>query len=174
VLKDAALRTSYEANLRSQVRAEGATFNRDLPANLGLGAAYQVLPALRTDLSFNYYFNSLAGWDGAEDEVDDGWEVSLAGEYTLSPAFSPSLGAQYTSTGAGPDTYQTENPALDSYSLAGGGRFTLRPGVIFNFGITGNFAWEDDAQVPNLGTANLRKQVWVYAIGVQYQPMRRR
>lgn len=169
VLKDSALRTGYEANLRSQVRAQGQTFNRDLPANLGLGAAYQVLPALRTDLSFNYYFNTLAGWDGFEDRVDDGWEVSLSGEYAWTIPLVTSLGAQYTATGAGPDTYQVENPALNSYSLAAGGRYGFGHGVAVNFGVTGNFALEDDGQAPSLGTAELRKQVWVYALGVQYQ-----
>ena len=120
----------------------------------------------RADLAINSYYNSLAGWDGLEDRFDDGWEISLAGEYAWRE-WRLSMGSQYTVTGADPATYQTENPALDSWSLAAGGLYALGRGFGINLGVTGNFALADDNQT-SLGTAELRKQVWVYAVGLQY------
>ena len=123
VILDPTFRAGYTAALRGSLRAPGEEFRRDLPANLGLGAGYLFIPALRADLSFNYYFNTWADWEGKDQDHDDGWEVSLGLDYAWDNGLKTSVGGLYTVTGADPQSYSVENPALDSYTLG------LGPGI---------------------------------------------
>jgi long-subunit fatty acid transport protein len=79
------------------------------------------------------------------------------------------VSGQYTITGADQASYQIENPALDSYAIGLGGRY----GIGRNFGVTlgwvGNFALRDKADFPTFNTtADLKKHVLVYALGLDY------
>jgi long-subunit fatty acid transport protein len=140
-----------------------------LPADLGLGAGYLILPNLRTDLSFNYYFNTQAGWDGKENDHDDGWEAALSAEYTWPIRLSTSAGFEYTVTGAKPISYQVENPALNSYTIGLGGRYPIGKNFSIAAGWAGNFAFDDTTPVTALKTtADLKKHVLVYALGLDY------
>lgn len=171
VLKDPGLRSVYVAGLRQVLRAPGTKFQRDLPANLGFGAGYEINAALRTEFSLNYYFNTLADWGGKEDEHDDGWETALSLQYKWKPIpLLTSAGVQYTKSGASASSYSVENPALNSWSIAAGGRYLLGERLGVNAGFTGNFAIDDDTRIANLGvTAHLEKHVLVYALGLEYR-----
>jgi long-chain fatty acid transport protein len=170
VLKDPNLRAGYVASVRQVLRAPGSKFQRDLPANVGLGAGYDLGSGMRTDFSFNYYFNTLADWGGQEDNHDDGWEASLSFQYLWPFRLLTSAGAQYTVSGANSASYSIENPALDSYSIGAGGRYGITDRLGVNAGFTGNFAIEDDGRVAPLNTtAELRKHVLVYALGLEYR-----
>jgi long-chain fatty acid transport protein len=169
-IKDPTTRAGFTALLRNSLRAPGSTFMRDLPANLGLGAGYDILPALRADLSFNYYLNTLADWGGKKDDHSDGWEASLGLEYDFPFGLTASAGGMYTVTGADPETYSVENPALDSYSLAAGGRYAFGSRFSAIAGFTANIALDDEVLIASpAGTADLKKQVLVYAVGVEYR-----
>ncbi len=176
VIKDKTTREGYIAKLRAVLRAPGQTFDRDLPAVLGLGAGYRIIPALRADLSMNVYFNSQADWDGKEDLHDDGYEFALGAEYAATGIpLKASMSGMYTISGADQHAYNVENPALDSYTLSGGARY----GIGKRFGVTagwaGNFAIEDKADFPLLSTptysptADLEKRVLIYSLGVDYR-----
>jgi long-chain fatty acid transport protein len=170
VIKDPATRNGYVARLRQVLRAPGEKFQRDLPANIGLGVGYTWLPRLRTDLSFNYYFNTLADWDGKEDQHDDGWEASVGAEFRITSQFKASAGAQYTVTGAKPESYQIENPALDSYTLGFGVHYDMSPRLGVSGGFTANIAFDDSMPVPTLATtAELNKYVLVTAVAIEYR-----
>lgn len=170
VIKDPGIRAGYTNLLRESLRAPGSKFDRDLPATLGLGAGYAILPGLRTDLSFNYYFNSWADWGGAEDQHDDGYETSLALEYQWPVPLLTSLGFMYTVSGADRDTYQIENPALDSYTLGAGGRYSLNDRLGITAAWAGNFAIVDKVNVASLNTtADLEKHVFLYALAIDYR-----
>lgn len=171
VILDTALRARYIGTLRQQLRPQGATFQRDLPANLGLGVGYAVIPALRVDLSYNYYMNTLADWDGKENDHDDGWEAALGLEYSLPMGLKLSAGGMYTVTGANSSNYFVESPALDSYTLGTGAKYTLRNRLSFIAGFAANLTFEDDANIPGLGRADLEKNVMVYALGVEYRAL---
>lgn len=170
VIKDQGTRDDFVARLRGVLREPGTKFDRDLPAVLGLGAAYRILPVLTASLSMNVYFNSQADWDGKEDQHDDGYEFAGGLEYAAANLpLRLSLSGQYTITGADRASYQIENPALDSYTIGLGGRY----GIGSRFGITlgwaGNFALEDKADFPPFPPADLKKHVLVYALGLDYR-----
>jgi len=170
VVKDATTRNGYIAKLRGVLRAPGSKFDRDLPAVLGLGAGWKFMPGLRADLSANIYFNSLANWDGKEDQHDNGQEYALGLEWAV-PTLPLQLSAssQYTITGADQASYQVENPALNSYVVSLGGRYTVAKRLGISLGWVGNFAIDDKADFALLGTtADEKKHVFVYAVGLDY------
>jgi long-chain fatty acid transport protein len=170
VIKDPATRAGFTALLRNSLRAQGETFMRDLPANVGLGAGYALLPALRADLSFNYYLNTLADWGGKEDDHSDGWEAALGLEYAFPVGLTVSAGGMYTVTGADSETYSVENPALDSYTLGTGGKYAFGPRFTAIAGFVANIALGDDVRIASPpGTADLEKHVLVYALGIEYR-----
>lgn len=172
VILSPATRAGFTAILRGTLRAAGTTFQRDLPANLGLGAGYALLPRLRTDLSFNYYFNTLADWGGKEEDHEDGWEVSLAAEYDWAFGLTTSVGGMYTVTGADKQSYSVENPALNSYTLGGGGRYALGQRLGLTAAFAANIALEDEVTIvtpASTKTADLEKHVLVYALGIEYR-----
>jgi len=167
VLKTPAVRAQFVNTLRGVLRAPGEKFQRDLPANVGLGLGYAFCPNWRSDLSFNYYLNTLADWGGKEDEHNDGWEVSLSAEHQWPIPLLTSVGAQYTVSGAKSSSYNVENPALNSYSVAAGGRYALGKRVSLNLGFTGSFAIGDKTTAPLVGEVNLTKRALVYALGLE-------
>lgn len=170
VILDPGVRAGYIGLLRQTLRAPGTKFQRDLPATLSLGAGYVIASGLRADLSGNYYFNASADWDGAEDRHDDGYEVSLALQYDWIRPLRTSLGAMYTSSGAGSDAYQIENPALDSYTIGAGARYAFSDRLGLNAAWAGNFAFDDAGSVASLGTtADMEKYVLLYALGIEYR-----
>jgi long-chain fatty acid transport protein len=170
VIRDPGTRQDYVSQLRQVLREPGQKFDRDLPAVLGLGAGYLILPSLRADLSMNVYFNTQADWDGKENQHDDGYEFAAGLEYTADRLpLKLSASGQYTITGANRASYQIENPALDSYSIGLGGRYGLGRNFGITLGWTGNFALADKADFPPLATtADLKKHVLVYALGLDY------
>jgi long-chain fatty acid transport protein len=169
VIKDQTTRRDYVQRVRASLRESGTKFDRDLPAVLGLGAGYRLHPTLRASLSMNIYFNSMADWDGKEDQHDDGYEVAGGLEYASDRLpLKLSLSGQYTLTGADQAVYQIENPALNSYSIGLGGRYGIGRSFGVTLGWTGNFALEDQADFPPFPSADLKKQVMVYALGLDY------
>jgi long-chain fatty acid transport protein len=170
VIKDAKTRYGYIAKLRGVLRTPGSKFDRDLPAVLGLGAGWKFMPGLRADLSANIYFNTLANWDGKEDQHDNGQEYALGLEWTA-PTLPLQLSAsgQYTISGADQASYQVENPALNSYVVSLGGRYLVAKRFGITLGWVGNFAIDDKADFALLGTtADEKKHVYVYAVGLDY------
>jgi long-subunit fatty acid transport protein len=78
----------------------------------------------------------------------------------------------YTISGADQNSYQIENPALDSYTLGAGGHYAFGNRFGISLGWAGNFAIEDHAHLalPNyVSTVDLKKHVLVYALGVDYR-----
>lgn len=173
VVKDATTRNGYIGRLRGVLREPGSKFNRDLPAVLGLGVGYKLPAGLRADLSGNIYFNADADWGGKESLHENGQEYALGLEW--SAAATPlklSASGMYTISGADEDSYQIENPALNSYTIGLGGRY----GIGKRFGITagwaGNFTIEDQTNFTLLNPppkADLEKRVLIYALGIDYR-----
>lgn len=169
VVPDATTRGRFVAGLRQNLRSQGARFQRDLPANLGLGASYAGLPGLRAELAFNHYFQSLADWEGKENLHDDSWELALGLEYQTPIPLMLSAGGMYTVSGAGPATYQLENPALDSYTLGAGGRYAFPNRLSLSVGFAANLAFGDEVTLAFPATsAELDKSIFIYALGIEY------
>jgi long-subunit fatty acid transport protein len=171
VIKDKTTRDGYTAKLRDVLRKPGSKFERDLPAVLGLGAGYAVMPNLKADLSMNVYFNASADWDGKEDLHDNGFEYAAGLEYGLNAIpVKLSASGMYTITGADQHSYQIENPALDSYTLGAGAHYAIGNRIGLTAGWAGNYALADKADFALLNTtADLKKHVMVYALGIDYR-----
>jgi long-chain fatty acid transport protein len=157
---------------------DGAKRDRDLPALLGLGVSYNILPDLKADVNFTYYFNDDADWDDnrltyIQDETkkDNGYDLGIAFEYVFMPQLKASLGYMYTDAGIDPDDISFENPELDAHTIAGGLAYEAMPGLDLNFGILKTFYQEETtsstAVFPN--GVELEKDVIIIALGVQYK-----
>jgi|GEM_PF-6306513 len=164
---NSAAASAYASTLRGTLREKGTTFQHDLPPVASLGIGYTFNPYFRVDVSETFYWQTLADWEGEEDEVDNGWESALGVEVSPLPnRLSLSAGIMLTQAGAGPQTYFTESPALDGLNFAGGGRYKFTHGVALDLGLTYAGTFADHAEVPGLGDVDLRKHTWIYAVSL--------
>ncbi len=101
---------------------KGDHFSYVLPAYLGGGIGWQIIPQLYAAVGFNYYFNDLADY-----ELDDAWEINFAAEYRFNKMLAVSLGGFYTDIGSkkkeGGNSFY--NPYLDSFTYCGGFELTF-------------------------------------------------
>jgi long-chain fatty acid transport protein len=144
---------------------DGAKYDRDLPALLGFGASYQFTPELKVDANLTWYFNSSADWDGAEDLVDDGYDVGISFEYAFLPQLIGSVGYMWTETGIDADYMTPESPELDAHSIAGGLKWVAMPALDVNLGVLKTF-YQDDTTTWGV---KYEKDVIIVALGVQYK-----
>jgi long-chain fatty acid transport protein len=160
----------YAQRLRGTLQEKGATFNRDLPPVASVGVGYTVNPYLRVDASETWYLQTIADWGGEEKEVDDGWEAALGIEVSPIPGkLSFSLGAMSTKTGAGPDTYFAESPALDGYTLAGGGHGKVTSRIALDLSVAYSGTYDDHVNIASIGPVSLEKSTWVCGASLGYQ-----
>jgi long-chain fatty acid transport protein len=150
--------------------SEGDKYDRDLPALLGIGVSYQVLPKLRAESSFMYYFNSSADWDGDEDDYDNGFEIGASAEYDVLSNLRASLGFLYTNQGADKDSYVYLNPSLQAITVCGGGIYDFSDAFSLELGIAGIFYSEDDGESLLAGIpVTLKKTAFNVSIGAEYK-----
>ena len=110
---------------------KGDHFSYVLPAYLGGGVGWQIIPQLYAAVGFNYYFNDLADY-----ELDDAWEINFAAEYRFNDMIAVSLGGFYTDIGSkkkegGNNFY---NPYLDSFTYCGGFELTFFDDLTIDIG----------------------------------------
>ncbi len=105
---------------------DGLIFRNDIPAILSAGLKYEFNPELRALLSFNYFFDKNADWEGKEEFVNsNSWEFSLGAEYDLSSKLTLSAGYLRTNFDLA-DSYQTDiGHELSSNSFGLGARINL-------------------------------------------------
>ncbi len=150
--------------------SEGDKYDRDLPPLLGVGVSYQVLPKLRVDSSFMYYFNSSADWDGDEDDYDNGFEIGASAEYDVLSNLRASLGFLYTDQGADPDSYVYLNPSLQAITVCGGGVYDFSDAFSLELGVAGIFYSEDDGASQLGGVpVTLKKTAFNVSVGAEYK-----
>jgi len=148
---------------------DGAETNADMPAMMGIGVSYLLMPSLNVALDYNMYFNTAANWDGKEDDVDNGSELALGAEFALSEALTLSAGFNMATSGA-MDAYQSDlSYSLNSNTIGLGAKYKLNPKMAVSLGFS-NTTYEDGANtaVP-AGTGNdiYAKTATVFALGLQ-------
>ena len=152
---------------------DGATSRNDIPAILSLGAAYAVTPALNASLSYTYYFDKNANWEGNEDNVDKNFfEIAGALEYNISNGLLVSLGYVRSKTGVTPDYQSDISHSLSSKTIAGGAAIKLGGSMVLQLGAS--YTMYDEAQKdfvdanfgPYVETYN--RSTLVMAIGLDY------
>jgi long-chain fatty acid transport protein len=155
--------------------SDGGKVDRDIPAYLALGASYRITPALRTEASFNYYFNENANWDGAEDQANNGLDAGIMLEYAVNSKLKVSTGYMYTKVAIDPEAVSRESLQLDANSVGGGIQFQLSPSSTVNAGIYHSFYRKVSRQtdVGGLGLVvyeeEFNKDLTDIALGFQYK-----
>ncbi|MDI6846165.1 MAG: hypothetical protein QME28_08525 [Candidatus Saccharicenans sp.] len=105
---------------------DGAKYRNDIPAILSAGLRYSMTPAFRSYVSFNYYFDKNANWDGAEQFVNNNsYELGLGLEYDLSSLVTVSAGYLKTQFNLAPEYQDDINHELSSDSIGGGLKLNL-------------------------------------------------
>lgn len=143
----------------------GSKARRDLPALLGLGVSYRFSKKLRAETNLTYYFEKNADWEGAEDNVDNSFDLGLSLEYMLNPRWTLSCGYVFAKGGMPVDEMLPENPELDAHSVAAGFAFAATPKLDLNFGV-GNAFYVSETQSD--GT-ELEKNIFYMALGLEYK-----
>jgi long-chain fatty acid transport protein len=147
----------------------GVESPRDLPALLGLGASYRITPKLRTEVNLTYYFNENADWNGAEDYVDNGYDVGITLEYIFNEKLTGSVGYMFTSLGMDPEYMLPENPELDANTLGAGIAYAFSEKFRTNFSIGNTFYADDSFVAPP--PIEYKKNVFFMALGLEYRFM---
>jgi len=146
-----------------------AETNADMPALMGIGLSYLVMPSLSIAFDYNMYFNEDANWDGAEAFVENGNEIAFGAEFALNNALTLSGGLNMATSGA-LDTYQSDlSYSLNSMTVGLGAKYQLNPGMALSLGFS-NTSYEE-GQNPEVaaGTGNetYMKTATVFALGLQ-------
>ena len=114
---------------------DGAKERSDIPALLSLGLQYELMPQFRAHLSFNYYFDKNANWDGRQDFVDaNTYDLGLGLEFDLLSSVSLSAGILRTQFSLS-EAYQSDfSHEIPCTSLGFGARLRMIPKLDVDLG----------------------------------------
>jgi long-chain fatty acid transport protein len=153
----------------------GASVSRNLPAIFALGISYKITPKIRVETNLTYYFNNSAGWDDTvptprdPGDVDDGYDLGLAFEYTFTNQLKGSLGYLHTDTGIEAKNMLPESPELNADTIGAGAAYECIPGMILNFAI-GNSFYQSDSFMSSIGSEiEYEKNNFFLSLGIQYK-----
>jgi long-chain fatty acid transport protein len=105
---------------------DGAKTHNDIPAILSFGVEYALMPELRASVSFNYFFDKNANWDGREKLVDsNSYDLGIGLEYDVTKTVAVSVGYLRTQYGLSADYLEDQSFELSSNSFALGARIRL-------------------------------------------------
>lgn len=157
-------------------REAGKSYARDLPAVLALGLEYKATDKLTVKPSFSLYFEEDADW-GTQNYAVDGnsWDLGLALQYDLNPAWSFTVGYMYIDVDMKPENFgiiEMMNPPLDCHAFAVGTRYRATDRLTLTLSTSGYF-YQDDSSKANPATGKpavtYDKTIYQGAIGIQYR-----
>jgi len=154
---------------------DGASVSRNLPAIFALGISYKFSPKIRVETNLTYYLNNSAGWEDTAptprdpSDVDDGYDLGIALEYTFNNKLKGSLGYMHTDTGIDAKNMLPESPELDVDTIGAGAAYECIPGMILNFAF-GNSFYKSDSFVSSIGSeVEYEKNNFFISLGIQYK-----
>ena len=152
---------------------DGFKFKADIPAILGLGVEYAMTSALRTAVSFNYYFDKEADLEGREEFIDSNtYEIGIGFEYDISDVLLASIGYIYNKVGLTEDFQSDMSHELSSNSGGCGIRYKLNESMDLDIGILYNKYTEAEKSTtdPAFGpsTEIYNRNTLGFAIGLGY------
>ena len=147
---------------------DGAETTRNLPALLALGVSYKFSDKLRVEADLTYYYNVRAEWSGAEENVENGYDIGFAVEYLFNDKLLGSFGYLYTKLGMDPEYMLPENPELDANTLGAGVAYAFTEKFHGNFSI-GNTFYRDDSWISRIGSVEYQKSIFFLAAGLEYR-----
>ena len=148
---------------------DAAETNADMPAMMGVGLSYLVMPSLNIAFDYNMYFNEDANWDGGEDFVENGSELAVGAEFALSESLLLSGGYLMATSGA-MDAYQSGlSYSLNSNTFGLGAKYALNDQMAISLGFS-NTSYEEGQNTAvdaGLGNETYMKTATVIAFGLQ-------
>jgi len=118
----AGVNTLAKQNNALAVLIDGTKADRDLPAQLSLGAEYDITERFRVMTGGSYYFFKDAKIDGTKG-FKNGWEGNIGMEYDVTPKWTLTAGYNHAETGAEAQTFNDTEFALDSDIYAVGAKY---------------------------------------------------
>ncbi len=153
---------------------DGAKTNADIPAFLSFGASYVVTPALKAEISANYFMNTGAKWSKMSGVTfaDNDYEGGLSLEYQVNEGLVASVGYLYSKSGATKNYQSDISYSLSSNTVAAGVGYMVMPNLNLNVGILNTF-YTDYSQTTTLAPGvsykqTLKKSTLDFALGVSY------
>jgi long-chain fatty acid transport protein len=153
---------------------DGYSFRADIPAIFSLGVQYGLTENFRAMLSYHYFFDKNANWNGDEKLVDsNSYDVAIGLEYDIASAFTISAGYLRTQVGVS-DAYQSDfSHELSSNSVGGGVRIMLAQKVALELGAlyvkydnaSRNMTTED---YPLPFSESYERWAWAFAVGLEF------
>ena len=155
---------------------DGDSVGRNLPALLGLGVAYTINPKIKVDVNLTYYFQKDAGWKDSSpltrdpSDVDNGYDLGIAVEYTYTDKLKGSLGFLHTDTGIDAENMLPEAPELSADTIGAGVAYEPKPDMILNFAI-GNAFYKSDSFNSDITLSKVKyeKNNFFLGFGIQYK-----
>jgi long-chain fatty acid transport protein len=150
--------------------ADGAKEREDLPGLIGFGVGYKVNSNIKLDLSFTYYLEKSANWEGRLKDEGDSWELAIAAEYTFNPRLRGSIGYMLTKTGIDAEVLLPEAPELDVNTICGGVAWEPKDNMTLNFALVNSFYNSETGTIPVFGSdVELEKNVFGVGFGIEYK-----
>ncbi len=168
---------STATNSLAGTLADTSEFDSDVvPAQLFLGASYQVMPALSVSVSYLRTFSSEESFGkGTNEEYlfryqDDEQNLAIGVEYTVMPMLTVSAGLGYAWKGGAEETYQAEfyNPDLDVLIAGLGAKITPMPGLDVTVGLMKAFFMEETSG-SGATEVTYNRDAWLISLGASYK-----
>lgn len=118
--------------------ANGAKVRSDIPALLTVGAQYEVIPSLRLNAGYHYYFDKDAKGN-ATAVSDDTWEALFGVEWDVNKRLTVSTGVQRTEYGFADDEMSDLNFNVSSTAWCMGASYRFTPSLKMNVGYMHSF-----------------------------------
>ncbi len=158
--------------LNSLGKTQGAKYDRDLPAVLGLGISWDAMDRLNLNSSFTYYLEEDADRDGEEDLVDNSYDIAVSATYRFLDNLRASIGYMYTDVGIDAKDYgltEKMSPVLDAHSFFCGLGYDIRTNITIDLGVMINFYDEQTALDPMGNPVTYDKQNNAVALGIAFR-----
>lgn len=152
---------------------DGFKFRNDIPAIMSMGARYALTPEWRATVSFNYFFDKNADWEGAEKLVDSNtYEAALGTEYDVSRMLTLSAGYLRTQFGLN-EAYQSDmSHELSSDAFGFGGRIRATDRIDIDLGMILLSYKNVSKDLATLGipyTETYSRTTTTFAVGLAYR-----
>ena len=152
---------------------DGATSHADIPAILGVGASYAIIPQLRAHASYTLYFDKNANWDGRETLVNsNSYDLAFGLEYDVVPEVTLSAGYMSSPMDLQPTFQSAMSFNLGANTVGFGAQLRIIPKLTIDLGAL--IATYKDAQqtlgygIFGSASENYHETTWGFGIGFGY------
>ncbi len=153
---------------------DGDETGADMPAMLGVGIGFKVMPSLRLVADINYYFNTGVDWSGKEEFLENGMEMGGGFDFAVSEALQLSAGFLRTINSGALKPYNSDlSHTFTTSTIGAGGRYFINKNLYLSFGVSNTF-YDDlsnsgvDYRGMIIGNETYDKTALDIAIGIGY------